>query len=58
MGQDGVNFPRGGEITCSPGIGTSGQPGGGASTQGLYQYFTGEIFEVSPGAAATLTVTY
>jgi hypothetical protein len=57
-GLDGVNYTRQTEVFCSPGIGTSATPGGGSSIQGAYQYFTGEVTECSPGATATLTVTY
>ena len=57
---DGINFVGDDEMFCAPGTGTvsSGQGSGGAPIGQAFQYFSGEIIEISPGATATLTVTY
>lgn len=57
-GSDGVNFPRGGEVFVAPNSGGSATDTMAGTMDPPLQYFTGELLEVSPGATATLSITY
>lgn len=57
-GLDGVNYPRGSEVFVAPNTGGLNEVSAGGSMSGPWQYFSGEVIEVSPGCAATLTVTF
>ena len=57
-GPDGVNFPRGTEVFVAPNSGGTATDGFAGLIDPPIQYFSGEVLEVSPGATATLTVTY
>jgi len=66
-GPDGVSYPGMQSLYCGPQAGGTtthalhfhdGAASGGASGADAAQYFRAELLNVSPGATATLTMTY